>query len=62
MNEKRYYSPADMMIYTGMSRGSVNKLAEKAQAIRHVGRRVLIDKIALDSYLEEQVSTENTQK
>lgn len=62
MNEKRYYSPADMMIYTGMSRGSVSKLAEKAQAIRHVGRRVLIDKIALDTYLEEQASDKNPRK
>lgn len=51
---KKYYSPAEAMVYTGLSRGAVTSLAEKAGAIRRVGRRVLIDKDKLDSYLESQ--------
>lgn len=55
----RYMSIDNAVTYTGLGTNTLRKLAEDAQAIRRVGRRVLVDKIVLDKYLESQASQEN---
>lgn len=54
----RYMSINNAVTYTGLGASTLRKLAEDAQAIRRVGRRVLIDKIVLEKYLDAQASSE----
>ena len=51
----RYMSVNNAMIYTGLGRNTLRKLAEEADAIRRVGKRVLIDKIKLDEYIDKRM-------
>lgn len=57
-SNSRYMSISNGAIYTGLGMNSIRKVAEEANAIRRIGRRVLIDKVALDKYLESQASSE----
>lgn len=52
INNQRYLSVADGCIYYQLGRNTLRALSDTAQATRHIGRRVLIDKNTLDSYLE----------
>lgn len=54
IDNQRYLSVNDAKVYFQMGRGLLYKTADIAGAIRRVGRRVLIDKVKLDSYLESQ--------
>ena len=49
---KRMLSVAEMETYTGLGRNAARKFAEDAGALRKYGRRVLIDKAALDRALD----------
>lgn len=49
---QRYLTVADGCIYYQLGRNTLRALSDKANATRHIGRRVLIDKIRLDDYLE----------
>ena len=51
---KRWLSVAEVMEYTGLCRSSVIKLGEAAGCVRHFGRRVLYDRLAVDQYLEKR--------
>ena len=57
---KKYISVPDGMIRYSLSRNSLIKLADKASARVHVGRKVLIDREKIDSYLEELAEKEKT--
>ena len=54
IDNQRYLSVNDAKVYFQMGRGLLYKTADKAGSLRRVGRRVLIDKVKLDSYLESQ--------
>jgi len=58
--EQRYFNPADGTIYYQVCRNTLMKLAKSANAYRKVGRRVLIDRVVLDKYLEDHSTTEKT--
>lgn len=49
---KRLLSVSELELYTGLGRNAARKLAENAGAVRKYGRRVLIDKSALDLALD----------
>lgn len=42
----------DALQHYPVSRGQLMKLAEKANAVRHIGRTVLIYRPAMDAYIE----------
>lgn len=50
---KRYYSPADAAIYTGLSAKTLRRLsaARKIRALKPTPNRLLFDKQDLDRYL-----------
>lgn len=52
ISNQRYLAVSDACIYYQLGRNTLRTLSDTAQATRHIGRRVLIDKITLDSYLE----------
>ena len=54
IKNQRYLNVDDAKVYFQMGRGLLYKTALEGKALRHVGRRVLIDKVKLDSYLETQ--------
>lgn len=54
IDNQRYLNINDAKVYFQMGRGLLYKTADKAGSIRRVGRRVLIDKVKLDTYLEAQ--------
>lgn len=56
---QRYLSISDGCIYYQLGCNSLRALSDKALATRKVGRRVLIDKITLDKYLEDQAQEES---
>ena len=51
---QRYLMKPDARIYYQLGEKTLCSLAQKANAIRKVGRRVLIDKKTLDAYLDAQ--------
>jgi hypothetical protein len=51
---QRWFSVIEGMDYYRLSRSSLMKLGEAAGGIRHFGRRVMIDRLALDQYLDNQ--------
>lgn len=55
---QRYLRISDGCIYYQLGRNTLRALADKANATRKVGRRVLIDRVILDEYLEKS-ETEN---
>lgn len=58
INNQRYLSLADGVIYYQLGINTLRALSDKAHATRKIGRRVLIDKYVLDEYLENS-ETEN---
>lgn len=55
---KRLLSVSEMELYTGLGRNAARKMAEDAGALRKYGRRVLIDKGALDKALDAMAAAE----
>lgn len=55
---KRMLSVTEMETYTGLGRNAARKFAEEAGALRKYGRRVLIDKAALDKALDAMAVSE----
>jgi len=55
---KRMLSVSEMETYTGLGRNAARKFAEEAGALRKYGRRVLIDKGALDRALDAMAAAE----
>ena len=55
IDNQRYLNVEDAKVYFQIGRGLLLETADKAGALKKVGRRVLIDKIKLDKYLETQV-------
>lgn len=55
---RRMISVAENEAYTGLGRNAARKLAEDAGAVRKYGRRVLIDKEAIDRALDAMVVAE----
>lgn len=55
---KRMLSVTEMETYTGLGRNAARKFAEEAGALRKYGRRVLIDKSALDRALDAMAAAE----
>lgn len=53
-NMKLYLSIRESVTYTGLSEYAIRKLvAEKAVPFLNAGRKVLIDRIALEKYLKD---------
>ncbi len=55
---RRMLSVKEAEVYTGLGRNAARKLAEDAGAVRKYGRRVLIDKAALDVALDAMAAAE----
>jgi len=51
---RRWLSVAELMEHTGLTREKAIKLGEAAKSVRHFGRRVLYDRLAVDQYLEKR--------
>lgn len=51
---KKYISVPDGIIRYSLSRNTLIKLAERAEAYVHVGRKILLDSEKIDSYLNSQ--------
>lgn len=51
---KKYLSIEDAKNYYNLCRASIMKISTESNAIRRIGRRVLIDKVILDKYIENQ--------
>lgn len=56
IDNQRYLRKQQAKIYYQVGDRSLLTLAQRANALRKVGRIVLIDKKTLDEYLEAQVS------
>ena len=54
LSDKRLLSEKESCFYWGLSRYSIRRLAENVGAIRHFGRRILYDRIVLDTYFDNQ--------
>ena len=54
LDEKRCLTIAEFMVYCGVGRNNAFKLAEKANAKIKVGKKILVDRVLFDEWLEEQ--------
>lgn len=54
LDEKRCLTILEFMDYCGVGRNNAFKLAEMANAKVTVGKKILVDRIAFDKWLEEQ--------
>ena len=54
----RYISTKEACSYTSLGRATLIKIAIEAHAHKKIGRRVLIDREALDDYLSSRESIE----
>ncbi len=62
MNQmKKYLSVKDAMEYYSISRFTLMKLAPEAEALRRVGRKILIDRDVLDEYLKNSAVSVNAE-
>ena len=55
---QKYLSADDGRLYYHISRATLIKVATNANALIHIGRRVLIDRRKLDAYLDNNASVE----
>lgn len=49
---QKYLSVEDARTYYQLCRASIMKVATEADALRRIGRRVLIDRARLDTYID----------
>lgn len=50
---RKFLSVKDALNYYRLGRGCLYLVAEKADAIRRIGKRVLIDRETIDAYIDE---------
>ena len=49
---KRMLSEKEAQEYLGLKRGKCREFGEKVKAVKHIGRRVLYDRLVLDAALD----------
>ena len=52
INQKRMITLEEASIYLSVGMNSIRAIAEKASAIKKYGRRILVDRIMLDSAID----------
>lgn len=53
MNGKRLLSVSEFCLYTGLGTSKGMAWAKEIGAVRHIGRRVLIDRVVIDRVIDE---------
>lgn len=52
INNKRLLSIPEAGAYCGLGRSKITEFAQEAGAVRRIGRRVLVDRAALDAAID----------
>lgn len=53
MNGKRLLNVSEFCLYTGLGRTKGGAWAKEIGAVRHIGRRVLFDRVVIDRVIDE---------
>ena len=58
LQNQKYLTVEDGKLHYQVGRGLLIKTAEQAGAIKHIGRRILIDKNRMDAFLDFELQSE----